>query len=127
ERLGIFGAEVEAAEGEGRVADVEGGQAPAGVGLGGVTLEAGLVRPAPLDLGVAFGHPLRGAAHGVEAGVGSVEVPPLGVERGVWSVAAPMARVLTLRVRAGRQGPGLRSSGAGPAPPAEGTRAPAVR
>ena len=48
---------------ERRVADVELGQAAAGVGLGGVPLEAGLVGAAPRDVGVALRDPLGRPAH----------------------------------------------------------------
>ena len=74
--------QVEAAEAQRRVADVEAGQAAAGVGLGGLALEPGLVGAAPGDLGVPLGHPLGRPTHDVEPGVGGVEVALLGLQLG---------------------------------------------
>ena len=74
--------EVEAAEGERRVADVEAGQAAAGVGLGGLALEPGLVGAASSDLGVALGHPFGRPTHDVEPGVRDVEMALLGLQLG---------------------------------------------
>ena len=65
--------QVEAAEAERGVADVERGQAAAGVGLGGLALEPGLVGAALLDR-VALRDALRRPPHGIEPGVGRVEV-----------------------------------------------------
>ena len=75
--------EVEAAEAQRRVADVEAGQAAAGVGLGRLALEAGLVGAAPGDLRVPLGDPLGRPAHDVEAGVGGVEVALLRCQLGI--------------------------------------------
>ena len=90
-RLGA-GTQVEAAEAQRRVADVEAGQAAAGVGLGRLPLEAGLVGAAPGDLGVALGHPLGRPAHDVEPGVGGVEVALLGLQFGVGALGVGFGR-----------------------------------
>ncbi len=82
-RLTGLGDHVEATEAQGLLADVEGGQTLPGVGLGGLPLEAGLVRATPLHVGVALGHPLRGSTHHVETGIGGIEMGLLGGELGV--------------------------------------------
>ena len=79
---GVVGLQVEAAEHQRGVADLEVGQAALGVGDGDVALEPGLVGPAPAHLGVALGDPPGGRPHLVEPVVGPVDVALLGRELG---------------------------------------------
>ena len=79
----VGGQQVEAPEAERACRRCRGGEPAAGVGLGRLALEPGLVGAAPGDLGVALGHPLGRPAHDVEAGVGGVEVALLGRQLGV--------------------------------------------
>ena len=65
--------QVETAEAQRGVADVEGGQPPAGVGLGRFPFEPRLQGAALLDR-VALGDALRRPPHGIEPCVGRVEV-----------------------------------------------------
>src|SRR5439155_26099101 len=69
----VPGCQIEAPEAQGGVADVERGQAPTGVGLGGFPLEAGLER-APLPDRESLRDALGSPPHGVEPCVGGIEV-----------------------------------------------------
>ena len=77
-----FTVEVDPPEHEGRLADLERGEAALGVSDGDVTLEAGLVGAAPPDLRVALGDPPCCPAHLVETVVRPVDVGLLGGEHG---------------------------------------------
>ena len=79
---GVVGLQVEAAEHQGCVADLERRQSPLGVGDGDVALEPGLVGPAPPHLGEALGDPPGGRPHLVEPVVGPVDIALLGRELG---------------------------------------------
>ena len=82
--------EVEPPEAQRRLADVEAGQPAAGVRLGGLALEPGLVRAAAGDVGVSLRDLLGGPTHHLEAGVRRIQVAllrhqfriQLGVGRG---------------------------------------------
>jgi hypothetical protein len=75
--------QVETAEAQGCVTDIEGGQTPVRGLDGDVALEPGLVCATPPDLGEGLRHPCRGLAHGVETRVGRVEYLLLGGDLGV--------------------------------------------
>ena len=66
--------EIEPAEAERRLADVEVGEAALGDVVGDVALEPGLVRAARPDVGVRLPHPPGRPAHRLEPRVGRVEV-----------------------------------------------------
>ena len=76
--------EVETAEHERGVADVEVGQAALGDVPGDVALQAGLVGPARAHVGIGGPHSLGGGPHGLEPGVRSIHVDLLGIELRIW-------------------------------------------
>ena len=78
-RVDTVGGQVEAAEAERGVADVERGQAAPGVGLGRLPLEPGLQGAALLDR-VALRDALRRPPHGIEPRVGRVEMTLFGLQ-----------------------------------------------
>jgi hypothetical protein len=75
--------EVEPPEAQRGIADVERGEAPTGEVLRRLPLQTGLVGAAPTDLGIALGDAPGGVAHGVEPGVGGVEMALFGGQLGV--------------------------------------------
>ena len=69
-----LGFEIESAEQERRLADVELGEPTGRHLIGDVTLEARLVRTARAHVGVRTAHALGGRAHDIEPVVGGVDV-----------------------------------------------------
>ena len=79
--------QVEAAEDQGRLADVEVGEAALGDVPGDVALEAGLVGAAGAHVGVRGPDPFGRGPHGLEPGVGRVDIGLFGGELGIGRAA----------------------------------------
>jgi hypothetical protein len=92
---------VEPTEHEGRVGDVEVGQAPLGHIPGDVPLEPGLVRPARADVRVRGADPFGRRPHGLQPGVRGVHVALFGREFGILSALLGQPSPLLVRIRLG--------------------------